>query len=190
MLHYTEFEDIGEGPHGAIQAPGNPLASGLLTPTDDANTQSAAFNARTRLVEIHAEEACRVAFGDNPDAMAAPRILFAAGDTKHYRVHGGQKLAVVLYPSVPGAPTIGLATAGDEQASVAFTAPADNGGAAITEYTVTSTPGDIEETGASSPIVVTGLTNATEYTFTVRATNSAGDSAESGPSNAVTPEAP
>lgn len=74
-----------------------------------------------------------------------------------------------------------------QQASVSFTAPADNGGSAITGYTVTSTPGNITATSATSPIVVTGLTNGVSYTFTVHATNSVGDGPESDPSNAVTP---
>jgi hypothetical protein len=91
---------------------------------------------------------------------------------------------------VPGAPTIGTATGGDAQASVTFTPPASDGGSAITSYTVTSTPGSFTGTGASSPIVVEGLTNGTAYTFTVHATNAVGDSAESAASNEVTPEAP
>lgn len=72
-------------------------------------------------------------------------------------------------------------------ASVSFTAPASNGGSAITGYTVTSTPGNITATGATSPIVVTGLTNGTSYTFTVHATNAVGNGPESVASNAVTP---
>jgi hypothetical protein len=40
---------------------------------------------------------------------------------------------------VPGAPTIGAATPGNTQATIAFTAPASNGGSAITGYTVTCT---------------------------------------------------
>jgi hypothetical protein len=75
----------------------------------------------------------------------------------------------------------------NQQATVSFTAPVDNGGSGITEYTVTSTPGSITATGNASPITVTGLTNGTSYTFTVRATNAVGDSAESAPSNSVTP---
>ncbi|MFN7977449.1 MAG: fibronectin type III domain-containing protein [Vicinamibacterales bacterium] len=91
---------------------------------------------------------------------------------------------------VPGAPTIGTATAGDGQASVSFTAPASNGGASIASYTVTASPGGITATGAGSPIVVTGLSNGTSYTFTVRATNTAGQGAASAASNAVTPAFP
>ncbi|WP_193752879.1 Ig-like domain-containing protein, partial [Aureimonas ureilytica] len=83
-------------------------------------------------------------------------------------------VSVTVNAAVPGAPTIGSASAGDAQASVTFTPPASNGGAAITSYTVTSTPGGLAATGASSPITVAGLTNGTSYTFTVTATNSAG----------------
>jgi hypothetical protein len=90
---------------------------------------------------------------------------------------------------VPGAPTIGTATAGNAQATVAFTAPASNGGATITAYTVTSNPGGLTGTGAGSPITVAGLTNGTSYTFTVRATNSAGAGAASVATSAVTPQA-
>lgn len=90
--------------------------------------------------------------------------------------------------TVPGAPTIGTATAGDGQAAVTFTAPASNGGAAITGYTVTSNPGGLTGTGSGSPITVTGLTNGVAYTFTVTATNSAGTGAASAASNAVTPQ--
>jgi methionine-rich copper-binding protein CopC len=89
--------------------------------------------------------------------------------------------------TVPGAPTIGTATAtGQTTATVAFTAPTSNGGAAITGYTVTSSPGGITATGASSPITVTGLTAGTTYTFTVAASNSVGSSVASSSSTGIT----
>jgi hypothetical protein len=91
--------------------------------------------------------------------------------------------------TVPGAPTIGTATAGNAQASVAFTAPAVTGGPSITSYTATSSPGSITGSAASSPITVSGLTNGTAYTFTVTATNSIGTGAASAASNSVTPSA-
>jgi len=87
----------------------------------------------------------------------------------------------------PGAPTIGTAAAGNTQASVSFTAPGFTGGAGITGYTVTASPGGATGTGAGSPIVVTGLSNGTSYTFTVTATNTAGTGSASTASNAVTP---
>jgi RHS repeat-associated protein len=89
--------------------------------------------------------------------------------------------------TVPGAPTIGTATGGNTQTSVAFTSPSSNGGAPITSYAVTSIPGSKTGIGTASPIVVTGLTNGTAYTFKVTATNSAGTSSASAASNSVTP---
>lgn len=91
---------------------------------------------------------------------------------------------------VPGAPTIGTATAGNTQATVAFTAPANTGGAAVTGYTVTSNPGGFTGTGTGAAITVNGLTNGVAYTFTVTATNSAGTSAASAASNSITPASP
>lgn len=90
---------------------------------------------------------------------------------------------------VPGAPTAVSATAGDRSASVSFNAPSSNGGATITNYTVTSSPGGMTGTGSSSPITVNGLTNGTAYTFTVTATNSGGTGVASTASSAVTPSA-
>ena len=95
--------------------------------------------------------------------------------------------AVTPSPTVPGAPTSVSALGGNTQATVSFTAPVNNGGSAITGYTVTSSPGGFTATGSSSPLTVTGLTNGTSYTFTVVATNIVGNSAPSSASSAVTP---
>lgn len=90
-------------------------------------------------------------------------------------------------PSPPDAPTIGSATAGNASAVVSFTAPANNGGAAITGYTATSTPDGRTGSCSASPCTVNGLTNGQSYTFVVSASNSAGTGDPSQPSNAVTP---
>jgi len=96
--------------------------------------------------------------------------------------------------TVPGAPTIGTATqTSSTTATVAYTAPASNGGATITLYTATSSPGGVTgtlATAGSGTITVSGLSPSTTYTFTVKATNSVGQSAASGASNSITTPLP
>ena len=89
--------------------------------------------------------------------------------------------------AVPGAPTVGTATAtGQTTATLAFTA-GTTGGTPITSYTVTSTPpGGVAAAGTTSPLSITGLTAATEYTFVVKAVNAVGAGANSAASNAIT----
>ena len=93
----------------------------------------------------------------------------------------------------PSAPTGVIATAGNASAVVGWTAPASNGGNAITQYVVTpyvgTTPGAPTTVGNVTSASIAGLTNGTTYTFTVTARNLYGAGPESTPSNAVTPSA-
>jgi len=106
--------------------------------------------------------------------------------------------AVTAVPyTVPDAPQNVAAAIGDSQLTVSFSPPASNGGSAITGYTVTATPTGggqaVTSTGSSSPIVIAGLTNGTEYDVTVTATNMAGTGAASSAVTATpstTPSAP
>ena len=84
-------------------------------------------------------------------------------------------------------PTSITAAIGANSATVSFTAPSNTGASPVTSYTVYSTPDNISATGTSSPIIITGLTNGTSYTFTVVANNNAGTSIASSASNAIVP---
>jgi len=93
---------------------------------------------------------------------------------------------------VPATPTAPTAVAGDGQATVNWTAPYNNG-AAITEYTIVTSPvrigGNYSWTSGPLSAVITGLTNGTSYTFTVQARNSNGAGSTSSSSASVTPVA-
>ena len=85
------------------------------------------------------------------------------------------------------------AVAGNTNAVVTFTAPSNNGGAEISSYTVTSSPGGftcVLNAPFTTPLTCTvpGLTNGVAYTFTVRASNGAYTSDVSASSVAVTPK--
>jgi hypothetical protein len=88
--------------------------------------------------------------------------------------------------NAPDSPTAVSGTAGNTTVSVAFTAPTDVGGSAITGYRAQSNTG-VGASGTSSPINVTGLSNGTSYTFNVWAINAFGYSSPSDASGSVSP---
>lgn len=84
---------------------------------------------------------------------------------------------LVKKPVLPGISQNVSATPGYGQASITFSAPTSNGGSPITGYTATcsSASGDsVVQTGAASPLVVTGLIKGRTYSCTVSATNFVG----------------
>ena len=118
-----------------------------------------------------------------PNRMA--RLTDAAGAASPQCL----SLITISTDGEPGRPTGVSAEAGDEQATISWTAPGYEGDSAITGYTVTASPdGNTCTTTGETSCTVTGLTNCTAYTFTVTATNSLGTSSPSGASSAIRPE--
>src|SRR6185295_18093749 len=81
--------------------------------------------------------------------------------------------------AVPDPPTITSVTRGNASISVAFTAGADNGFTILYfSASCTSSNGGVtgSNTGLSSPITVSGLSNGKTYRCTVTATNAIGTS--------------
>jgi hypothetical protein len=114
---------------------------------------------------------------------------------QHIYAHGNSDVVQVTWPTPPGAPTSLAATAGNAQIALEWTAPANTGTSAITDYTVEYTPAGgsaqtVSTGSTSASYALTGLTNGTAYTVRVAAVNSVGTGSFSSASSAVTPAAP
>ena len=95
----------------------------------------------------------------------------------------------------PGAPAAPDAVAGDQQITLAWKPPTNNGGTPITGYDIRYRPYTTEpwctwkyhpHTGTTTTNTITGLTNHTTYETQIRATNNAGTGPWS-PATAATP---
>ncbi len=107
------------------------------------------------------------------------------GESEHVRSN-----EVVPNDEVPGAPSQVTAVDGDASATVRWAA-ADGRGNDIDRYIVTPSPATVapvEVGGTETTATVPGLTNDTQYTFTVTAVNDRGNQSDpSSPSNVVAP---
>ena len=95
--------------------------------------------------------------------------------------------------TAPGVPAALAGTPGDQQVSVTWDAPADDGGSPVTDYVVQYRAGPTqawatfnEDVSTATSAVVTELTNGTAYDFQVAAVNTAG----AGPWSATTTATP
>lgn len=111
------------------------------------------------------------------------QVADATGDPGR-TVEGTLTVTVIGPPDAPPAPS---AVPGDTTVDLTWSPPAQNG-APITAYLVTAQPGGQVTTCAGTACTITGLTNATEYTFSVVAVNAAGESPPGASSAPVRPD--
>jgi hypothetical protein len=125
-------------------------------------------------------------------------IAMTSGNTYYFAIDGyGGKTGLTALnweytrapdPAVPTEPRNVRGSAGNAAAAIYWEAPLSDGARIITRYTVTSSPGAKQCTSSGSlTCTVVGLTNDTDYTFTVAATNAIGTSEPSAQSATVTP---
>lgn len=143
-------------------------------------------------------------FADGTSTTASATVTgLTNGTTYYFRVAAVNANGTGTYTSAsaalvpaatPGAPTISTVTASSGQVVVSWSAPASNGGAAITDYVIqqSSNSGSTwttfsDGTSTSTSATVTGLTNGTSYVFRVAATNAIGTGSYSSASSSSTP---
>ncbi len=102
-----------------------------------------------------------------------------------------------IVTGVPSAPEITSTASGNGQITVYYSEPVMSADMAVKGYTITWVVGDgipesTQDIVTANAYTITGLTNGTTYTISVRAINDSGDSAESESVNATpgTPAAP
>lgn len=123
----------------------------------------------------------------NPPALGIPPNTYGVTNLAQEFQARGQN----IWPNGPSAPTIVSTYPGGSQALINFTAPSSAGYVSpVASYKATSTPGNITGTSTASPMVVTGLTNGTSYTFDVVAINSGNVVGEIATTGSVTPANP
>ena len=146
-------------------------------------------------------------WGNNVDTAATSATVtgLTNGTTYHFQVRATNTVGSSSYSpvascapaTVPGAPTGVAGTAAYSSVAVTWTAPASNGGSAVTDYVVQYRLGTggtwttfADGTSTATSATVTGLTGGSAYYFRVAAVNVIGQGSYSSTSSAVTPLTP
>lgn len=163
------------------------LPGGSVAPTAAPTTVTIAVGAEAYL--IAADGASEIPLTEGANSVPAGSHVLVHRDSAGQRWEIDP--AFVVPASIPAAITDLVATAGNEQVSLGWSAPADNG-AAITDYLVefSDTGGASwtlfgEGVSTSTHATVTGLSNGTAHDFRVAAVNAEGAGALSNTASAT-----
>ena len=189
---------VPDSPGSLLAIPGNrTVALSWAAPADDGGTPITGYTVRAYTYIDSVEDWVVVATQSVSEAVTTAAITGLANGTEYvFEVtasnavgEGWEAYAVSVPSTVPDAVTGVVAVAGDRQVTVSWSAPQSDGGSPITGYTVTSSSGGSWATSNTS-LIVTGLVNGQEYSFTVAAKNAAGAGPTSQASPRVTPQPP
>src|SRR5262245_60112505 len=93
FLYIAEFTDISQVPSGRIQVVrAAPIVEQRIA-IGGGSAQSATFDPRTRVVRLHPDAICSIAFGTNPTA-AVTNARMSAGQTEYFAVNPADGLKV------------------------------------------------------------------------------------------------
>jgi titin len=138
-------------------------------------------------------------YGGYPGQNTTGSVSGLTASYDYYPGNSGHGSITIGYSTgAPGAPTSVNGLAGNASAALSWTAPADTGESAITDYVVQyapeSSPTDwttfSDAISTTTSATVTGLTNGVGYVFQIIPVNAVGEGTESASTGTVTPSGP
>jgi hypothetical protein len=161
----------------------NPVPGAMVTFTAPASGASGSFSGSTNTITATS--------GAGGVATTSPHSFTANGTAGVYNITATSGAASFSWTAtnitVPGAPVIDDAVAGDQSATVHWSAPVSDGFANVTGYVITASNGAQLVVGDVKSATFGGLINNDSYTFKVAAINAAGIGPYSAVTNTVSP---